>query len=439
MNQAVEQIAEANPLSRLLSEIERLGAAGGGVARGTLPAQLDAFTLLSVLDVDAVYWRDDSEEALGLGIAQELVSSGPGRFHELALAAEAFAEDAFPAASDLRFFCGFAFDSAVRGSRWREFGAARAVLPRLLLSRPNRGSDWTVTIPVGDASPASLVRPLLLELNATGPTAASTATEAGRRSSADFVSLVQDAKQRIAIKHAAKIVAARRVDLELTESVDVGRVARAIDAQNPGCHRFVFRRDGATFMGASPERLIRRENDHVSTVALAGSAAPEDAESLLESIKDRDEHDHVVRHVREALLPFCDAVHGSESPSLRPLNHVVHLETPFEATLREPVHVLRLAAALHPTPAVGGVPTQFATRWIREWEGADRGWYAGPIGWFNAAGDGELAVAIRSALLRGHDVALWSGAGIVAESDPESEAEEADRKLRPILTALGLS
>ncbi|MFT6396226.1 MAG: isochorismate synthase [Bradymonadia bacterium] len=439
MNQAVAQIADAFPISRLLAEIEHVEANGGGVVRGTLPARIDAFTVLSALDDDAVYWRDDSEEALGLGVAAEFVSSGAGRFHELALAAEAFAVQAYPDDDDLRFFCGFSFDPAVRSSRWRDFGAARAVLPRVLLQRPNRASEWAITIPIGDESPVASVRPILLNLGAAESVAARQTREAGRRTSANFMALVRDAKERITLKHAAKIVAARRVDLELTEAVDVGRVARALDAQNPGCHRFLFRRGGATFVGASPERLIRREDDHVSTVALAGSAAPEDAESLLQSLKDHDEHEHVVRHVREALRPFCDDVHGSVTPSLRPLNHVVHLETPFDATLREPVHVLRLAAALHPTPAVGGVPSQFATGWIRELEGADRGWYAGPIGWFNAAGDGELAVAIRSALLRGRDVALWSGAGIVAESDPHSESEEADRKLRPILTALGLS
>lgn len=439
MSQAVAQIAEADPITRLLAAISRVESNGGGVARGVLPARVDAFTLLSVLDCDAVYWRDDNEEALGLGIAAELVASGRGRFHELALAAESFAAETYPDEADLRFFCGFSFDAAVRGARWRDFGAARAVLPRITLRRRDRGSEWSLAVPVSDEFAAQAARGLALRLGATGPAEMPAATEAGQRPSANFIALVQDAKERIAIRHAAKIVAARRVDLELNAPVDVGRVARALDAQNPGCHRFVFRRNGAAFVGASPERLIRRDAEHISSVALAGSAAPEDAESLLQSLKDHDEHEHVVRHLREALRPFCDDVQGSTKPSLRPLNHVVHLETPFAATLREPVHVLRLAAALHPTPAVGGVPTQFATGWIREVEGADRGWYAGLIGWFNAAGDGELAVAIRSALLHGRDVALWSGAGIVAESDPVSEEEEADRKLRPILTALGLS
>ena len=438
MTQGLATALPTGGVARLLEAIRDTDPVQGSVVAGRLRATLNPFALLSAWDGDCVYWHDDRGEALGLGVAASFTASGPGRFHEIAVMAEDFTSAAFQSETGLNFFCGFAFDNAVRGSRWREFAAARAVLPNVTLRRESRGEAWQVAIPVDSTLDTSDLSRILELVRTDRVVSEQRLTEQGRRPSADFRALVQDAKQRISIKHAAKIVAARRIDLEVDEVAEIGAIAQALDRQNPGCHRFIFRRGDSAFVGASPERLIQRHLDRVSTVALAGSAAPADAEKLLASLKDHDEHEHVVRHVREALEPFCTELTSGEAPTLRSLNHVVHLETPFEGQLREPVHVLRLAAALHPTPAVGGVPTESARGWIREFEGADRGWYAGPIGWFDAQGDGELAVAIRSALVRGRDVSAWSGAGIVAESDPDSETEEADRKLRPILAALGL-
>ena len=439
MTHAAPELAR-DPLRPLSDAIREVDPQASRVVTGELPSELDAFSVLSSWSGDAIFWHDGDGESVGLGVHARIDASGPGRFHEVAVEAARVFEDSFEESERLRFYCGFAFDHAVRGTRWRSFEAGSAVLPRLLLQRSDRSSAWSVTIPVSsDTDFDELGAIIELLRGPVGEPPPLDTVEAGRRASADFRALVRDAKGRISRGHAAKIVAARRLDLELEGPVDLGSIARALDAQNPACHRFVFRRADATFFGASPERLIQRLAGEVSTVALAGSAAPEDAQVLLESIKDRDEHEHVVRHLRESLGPFCDRLAVDEGPSLRPLNHVVHLETGFKGTLREPVHVLRLAAALHPTPAVGGVPTEFARGWIRELEGADRGWYAGPVGWFDGRGDGSLAVAIRSALVRGRDVALWSGAGIVAESDPDSETEEAERKLRPILAAFGLT
>ena len=412
----------------------------GRVVTGALPALFDPFALLSSWSGDAAYWHDSDREALGLGVHTRLDATGPGRFHEVSIEAQRLLDESFERVDGLRFFCGFAFDHSVRGARWAPFGAGAAVLPGVLLERRDRSADWQVSVPVTASTNFDELTAILELFRApTAELVPLDLCETGRRLSADFRALVRDAKDRISARHAAKIVAARRLDLELDGPVDVGSVARALDEQNPACHRFLFRHGETTFLGASPERLIRRSAAEVSTVALAGSAAPDDAASLLASLKDRDEHEHVVRHVRDALAPFCAELSADGKPSLRPLNHVVHLETVFRGVLRGPVHVLRLTAALHPTPAVGGVPAEFARGWIHELEGADRGWYAGPVGWFDADGDGELAVAIRSALIRGRDVSAWSGAGIIADSDPDSETEEADRKLRPILAALGLT
>ena len=125
------------------------------------------------------------------------------------------------------------------------------------------------------------------------------------------------------------------------------------------------------------------------------------------------------------------------APAVRALRNILHLHTPIAAELSAPVHVLELAAALHPTPAVGGTPTRLATAWIAAREPAPRGWYAAPVGWFDAAGDGELAVAIRSGLLAGRTAHVWAGAGIVRDSDAEAEWAEVEVKQRAVLDALG--
>jgi isochorismate synthase EntC len=160
--------------------------------------------------------------------------------------------------------------------------------------------------------------------------------------------------------------------------------------------------------------------------------------ALLASTKDRREHELVVQAIRAALEGDAEVDAPSE-PAVRVLRHVVHLYTPFRARLRTPRHVLELAERLHPTPAMGGTPRQFAIDWIRTREPVARGWYSAPVGWFDLDGNGEFAVAIRAGVLAGNRAHLWAGAGIVAGSDPARELAETEIKLRAILGALGVT
>jgi isochorismate synthase len=197
--------------------------------------------------------------------------------------------------------------------------------------------------------------------------------------------------------------------------------------------------NAGTLIAATPERLVRRTGATVSCDALAGSArGDEGAKALLASGKDRREHDLVVSAIATALRDLGGVVAMPTEPGVRTLRHVLHLHTPIEATLREPRHLLEVAEALHPTPAVGGTPTRLATDWIAKHEAA-RGWYASPVGWFDLDGNGELAVAIRSGVIHSERAHLWAGAGIVAGSDPDREIAETDLKLRAMLGALGVS
>ena len=145
----------------------------------------------------------------------------------------------------------------------------------------------------------------------------------------------------------------------------------------------------------------------------------------------------MVRDIAARLSPFCAALRVPERPGLRSLRQVLHLVTAIDGELRDRAHVLDLVAALHPTPAVGGVPTAEAVRWIVEHE-EERGWYAGPVGWFDRGGDGEFAVAIRSGLLDGARAHVYAGAGIVRGSDPSDEYQETAVKQLALLRALGI-
>ncbi len=251
----------------------------------------------------------------------------------------------------------------------------------------------------------------------------------------------------------SKIVAARSCSVGLADTGARGSSTVAIaaqlldrlDARHAECTRVMIRPPNAgALVAATPERLVRRDGRAIRCDALAGTIRAGDtsheeaAATLLDSTKDRREHDLVVRAIRGALEQLAAEVTAPETPTIRVLRDVLHLHTPFAAITDTPRHVLELVEQLHPTPAVGGTPTRFAIDWIRDHEPVPRGWYASPVGWFDLDGDGEFAVALRSGVVAESRVHLWAGAGIVAGSDPERERIETELKLRPMLGALGV-
>jgi isochorismate synthase len=201
----------------------------------------------------------------------------------------------------------------------------------------------------------------------------------------------------------------------------------------------------ACFLGATPERLIALHAGTASTMALAGSAprgktpAEDDrlGELLLASPKERAEHAVVVAALHEGLGQACTGIVADAQPAVYKLPNVQHLLTSIRGHVARGRSVLDLLGYLHPTPAVGGYPRSAALELIRKHEALDRGWYAGPIGWMNAKGEGEFVVGLRSGLVRGDTAMLFAGCGIVADSDPVAETAEWGWKLRPMLGALG--
>ncbi len=242
-----------------------------------------------------------------------------------------------------------------------------------------------------------------------------------------------------------KVVLSRPLEVGLRGELALPAVLRALRAAEPACTVFAMPVPAGTFLGASPELLVARHGRRVTCHPLAGTVprgttarADADAQGRLAgSGKERAEHGYVVEDIATMLAPFCEELTVPAEPSLVAFRSVAHLGTRIVGRLAAPVPVLELVARLHPTPAVGGTPRDDALAVIAEGEPDDRGYWAGPVGWTDSAGDGEWMIGIRSALVgagtSGPSLSLRAGSGIVADSDPEAEAEETNVKLATVL------
>ncbi|MFD1525071.1 isochorismate synthase, partial [Halolamina salina] len=330
------------------------------------------------------------------------------------------------------------------------FPPAAFVLPRVQLVRTDEATHLTVVRVDGDRDAlerdVERVAEEIAELPAMRPVGDPPGIVASRRTTteAEWAAGIEAAIERIEAGDLRKVVLAVALAVTLEEKLTIPDTLERLRRSYPDCFRFLTQpSDEAGFFGVPPERLVRLDGRHARTEALAGTVArgetPEEdatlADSLLESEKLQHEQALVTEAIEEHLSPLGDVTVAEQG--VRKLATVQHLHTPIEADLVGDRHVLDLVEALHPTPAMGGLPTATAERVIRETETFERGWYAAPVGWFDADGDGEFAVGIRSAVAGGRRATLFAGNGIVADSDPEAEWEEVGLKLEPILAALG--
>jgi menaquinone-specific isochorismate synthase len=382
--------------------------------------------LVSVLEeIGAYVWVREGE---GFAAWSRAASFDPGTGEQRFASAASWLDEAFTTASihdEVRrpgsgpiAFGSFTFDPTSPGSL--------LVVPAVVVGRA--GEDCWVTINgVTGEVPAHL-----------------SVSETGRFDPVDertWMHAVARVRDQIRGGWLSKVVLARAETVH--GSFDARAVASALSRLYPECFTFCF--DG--FVGASPELLVRRFGSVVESLVLAGSMprglerAEDDrlAAALLSSPKERVEHDLAVGTVRDVLALSCAELKVDDEPSLLRLANVQHLATSVRGDLAEPLTALELAGKLHPTAAVCGVPTHDALELIRSLEGFDRGRYAGPIGWVDARGDGEWAIALRCAEVSDGEARLFAGSGIVGDSDPESELAETKIKLRAVRSAMGLA
>jgi menaquinone-specific isochorismate synthase len=303
-----------------------------------------------------------------------------------------------------------------------EIGADTTLLvPARITGRTADGRGWVTQIAARDGTaPPSVERATHFEV-------------AARSTYEAWCTSVLAALDAIERGELTKVVLARAVSVEADQPFDVRGVLRHLRAQQPGC--FVYAADG--IVGASPELLIARYGSHVISRPLAGTAVLGAADDLGHSEKDAWEHRLVVAAILDVLRSRCDEVDAPAEPEVDEFADVAHLATPIHGTLTAPApDTLELVRALHPTPAVAGTPTRVALDTIARLEPVGRGRYAGPVGWVDANGDGEWAVALRGAAIDGTRAVLHAGAGIVAGSDADAEWEETGAKLDPMLRAL---
>ncbi|MCH6255275.1 isochorismate synthase [Puniceicoccaceae bacterium K14] len=256
-----------------------------------------------------------------------------------------------------------------------------------------------------------------------------------------FESVVEQGLQAIAESKVEKVVLARALDIKANQEFHPLEILNTIRERYPDCYSFsVANGEGQSFIGASPERLLRVREGEVLTEALAGSArrgatAAEDSalgNGLLRSEKDKHEQALVLQSICRRFEALGVEPQYPLKPRLKRLQNVQHLHTPIKAKLENDVGIFGLLEALHPTPAVGGTPREAAGSWIKKLESFDRGLYAGAIGWVNSKGEGEFSVSIRSALIEGDRARLYAGVGIVNGSDPDKEKQETDLKFQAL-------
>lgn len=242
-----------------------------------------------------------------------------------------------------------------------------------------------------------------------------------------------------------KVVLARELRLYFNDFVEAENVLSHLLAEQQESFVFAFESNNDCFIGASPERLVKKHGDAVSSTCLAGSiprgrTRDEDqvlGETLLNDQKNLIEHQYVVEMIKHALEESCEEITLTAKPQLMKMRDIQHLYTPVIGKSKKDTSLLLFVDRLHPTPALGGLPKTAAVEKIRQVEELDRGYYAGPLGWVDYKSNGEFAVSIRSGLIQGKETSLFAGCGIVADSDSESEYLETSLKFRPMLTALG--
>jgi menaquinone-specific isochorismate synthase len=362
--------------------------------------------------------------------------------------------DIFPTGTGPLLFGGFSFDPQKEQTNlWREFPSGKFIVPQFLYTEIEHEAYFTANVLITEKDRVAEIAHWLKRVEATlfSENRSELAVHRNEMLYQEEVEPIKwkeavgEATKRIQHGEIEKVVLARELRTAFSQPLQNEYVLQRLTAEQPTSYIFAFESGDDCFIGASPERLVKREGEYVFSTCLAGSTRrgksnEEDeqlGQELLRDEKNLVEHEVVVHMIKEAMMESCQNIEAPSSPGLYKTKHIQHLYTPVKGTIKNGMSLFSLVERLHPTPALGGYPQKKAKQVIRELELLDRGWYGAPLGWLDSAGNGEFIVGIRSGLLQKNEASLFAGCGIVAESNPESEYKETKIKFNPMLSALG--
>ena len=394
--------------------------------------------LLEHLPNNPLIFSRQGDGLVGYGEAARLSASGEHRLESLAeqwreLCTHAFVDDELQTSgSGLIAFGSFAFADQSDMS-------SVLVVPRVVLGKRDDRTWITEIVAAGEAFEYEDELPEFATQTGKYAPAQKVVFTDGDLDREGFTAAVARAVEHIRNHEIEKVVLAR--DIEAAMPVDADLRANLARLANRFATCWTYSVDG--MIGASPELLVRVANGEVSARVLAGTAGRGTdpsidiaiSQALAGSAKNRNEHAFAVDSLVRSLTPYCTAIEADAEPFSLALPNLWHLASDVRGALRDNASSIDLAAALHPTAAVAGTPTQNAKRMLAELEGFDRGRYAGPVGWIGADGDGEWAIALRGAQLADGKIRAYAGCGIVAGSDPEAELAETELKFAPMRNA----
>ena len=398
---------------------------------GEHPPLLD-IAIPGIDDQEITSWVRGGDGLVGFGIHKRHTVSGPDRFTEArkwwrnSINEFDIRNNLHGAGTGPILFSSFSFDSTEE---------SQLVIPKVVIGQRN-GKSWITWI--GDQSQPQLSR-------ASDKRAPLHLSWSGSNGDV-WQERVARAIEKIKGGKLEKVVLARFTTATSDSTISARPILNYLSSEYPST--WIYSNDG--LIGATPELLVRLSKSLITSRILAGTIRKTGdderdlalAGSLARSSKDLEEHEYAVRSVADALAPFCSSMNVPESPFVLHLSNVMHLATDVTGVLSDnssPSDIFELVARLHPSAAVCGTPTEVAKRTIDEIEGISRGRYAGPVGWIDAKGDGELGIALRCGQIS-HDkksIRIYAGCGIVAGSDPEREYAESQAKLLPMRSALG--
>ena len=394
------------------------------------------------------FWaqRDRKLVLVGLGVACGVKVSGADRFQRVRewyrdLIERAVVDGPDDAGTGPLALGGFRFDAEAQESpEWRRFADGMMIVPRVCYAWTPDGC-WVTENRLQSSDGMEPLFALVQDADhVSKPVINPGMADLWTRS-------VEGALESVRSGEADKVVIARRAAVDGSGEMDVPGTLERLMYSEARCSVFSFGVGPDTFLGASPEPLVTLADGKLECICHAGSAARGATEekdkklgkALLNDPKEQREHVLAASSVEQALRVLCDELTWDSSPRLSKLKNVQHLSTAFHGANDHGRDILEFVEALHPTPAVAGVPTRKALALIQELEEMDRGWYSGPVGWMDHKGRGEFAIAIRSGLITKNRAYLYAGAGIVEGSDAKREYAETELKMLGLRDALNLS